>query len=134
MAGFATSYVAALISFVAIDFVWLGFVARQFYVSQLGTLMRDQPNFSVAGLFYLLYPVGLVVLAVQPALRQGSGLSAVGLGALFGLVAYATYDLSNLATLRGWPVSVVVVDILWGAIVSAVVAYIAFALTRLLLG
>ncbi len=91
-----------------IDAVWLTVVANKFYKSQIGSLLLDKPNFAAAILFYLIYVVGIVVFALSPALEDNSWKMALGLGALFGFVAYATYDLTNLSTLKGFPVKVVV--------------------------
>jgi uncharacterized membrane protein len=119
-----TKYLAAygttLVVFLIIDGVWLGVVARSFYVQQIGDLLRPAPNFGVAGLFYALYVV------VFPALHHGTWLTAALFGALFGLVAYATYDLTNLATLQGWPVVMSVVDMVWGAVLTASVSVVSF--------
>lgn len=115
-------YAATLVAFLAIDFVWLGFVAREFYKNQLGALMLERPMLGVALAFYLVYAIGIVVLAVMPGVREDSWKTAAGLGALLGLVAYGTYDLTNLSTLKGWPVAMSVVDMIWGACLTAVAA------------
>jgi uncharacterized membrane protein len=118
---FAT-YAATLVLFLIIDGIWLGLVARSFYVQQIGHMLRPSPNFGVAGLFYALYVVGVLVFVVFPAVNQGSWVAAALYGALFGLIAYATYDLTNLATLEGWPVVMSVADMVWGAALTATVA------------
>jgi uncharacterized membrane protein len=118
-------YLAALATLAVLDALWLGVVSRDFYKARLGQLLLDQPNWSVAILFYLIHAVGIVVFPVPLAV---SWLSAVLYGALFGFVVYAAYDLTNLATLRGWPMAVSLVDLGWGAVVSAaacVAAYLA---------
>jgi uncharacterized membrane protein len=117
-------YVAAFVAFLALDIVWLVFVARAFYRKQLGFLLRDQPNWWAAIAFYLLFVAGIVVFAVIPALREGSQLKAVLLGAFFGLVTYATYDLTNFATIKNWPWLVTVVDLCWGCILAASVSFV----------
>jgi uncharacterized membrane protein len=117
-------YFITLITFLAIDSVWLGLVAPKFYASQIGFLMAETPNFVAAGIFYLLFIVGLVTFVVEPGLKNASLGNAVARGALFGLVTYATYDLTNLATLAGWPVLLTVVDMSWGTILSAVVTLV----------
>jgi len=119
-------YLIALPVFLIIDGLWLGLVARKFYSQQIGLLMKAQPNWLVAGLFYLLFIVGLVVFVLQPALAKGSWTYAILYGALFGLISYATYDLTNLATLQSWPLLVTVVDLIWGAILSASVCGISY--------
>jgi uncharacterized membrane protein len=118
---------ASLVAFCVCDFLWLGWVARDFYGSRLGALLRPEPNWVAALLFYPLYVCGLLVFCVLPARNARSWRKAVSLGALFGVVAYATYDLSNLATLAGWPVAVTVADIAWGALVSGIAALAGFA-------
>jgi uncharacterized membrane protein len=119
------SFIATLIVMAAIDGVWLGLVARGFYRRHLGFLMADAPNWPAAAVFYLLYAVGVTVFAVLPAVDAAAPLEAAWRGALFGLVAYATYDLTNMATLRGWPTIVTVVDLAWGVALTASVATLA---------
>jgi uncharacterized membrane protein len=116
-------YMIALPVFLSIDMVWLVVIARGFYKRQLGELLAARPNWPAAVVFYLLYVLGIVVFAVHPA---DDGWQALGLGALLGLVAYATYDLTNLATLRVWPVKLVAVDLAWGATLSGIVAVTAY--------
>jgi uncharacterized membrane protein len=115
-------YLIALPVFFAIDMVWLGLVAKGFYRRELGSLTRDRVQWPAALLFYLLFILGLVVFVVAPAVDDGSWLRALLYGALFGLIAYATYDLTNLATLRGWPLPVTVVDLVWGTVLAAAVS------------
>lgn len=112
-------YVLALLIFLGIDALWLGLVAPGFYRSQIGHLMADTPNLYAAGVFYLLFVGALVYYVIEPALRIGSVRDAGIRGALFGLVTYATYDLTNLATLRDWPLLVTAVDLAWGTILAA---------------
>ena len=123
-------YVIATITFFAIDLTWLGLIARKFYFDQLGHLMKTDINWIAAITFYLIFIVGILVFAVYPALNSNSIQKALLLGALFGFIAYATYDLTNLATLKDWPVKLVIVDMIWGAILSASVAVITFCLSR----
>lgn len=120
-------YLIALIIFLILDLIWLGVVARNFYRSQLGDLMREKPVWSVAFLFYALFIVGVLYFAVVPAISSGSWTRALLAGALFGFFTYATYDLTNLATLTGWPVPMVVVDIIWGTCLTASVAVLTYA-------
>lgn len=108
--------------FFAIDILWLGFVARGFYRRELEEFLAPQANWKAAVLFYLVYIVGILIFAVSPALDAGSLARAAVLGALFGFFTYATYDLTNLATLKDWPVNVVVVDVAWGTVLCAAVA------------
>lgn len=115
------AYAATAVTMLLIDMVWLGVIARPLYQQGIGHLMAPQPNLWAAALFYLLYPAGLVLFAVAP--NAGSAaLQTALMGAAFGLFAYATYDLTNLATLKGWPLGLSVIDTLWGAAASAVAA------------
>ncbi|MEM7215224.1 MAG: DUF2177 family protein [Pseudomonadota bacterium] len=124
-----TSYIAGLIAFLVIDFIWLKYIALSFYRSKIGHLMTDTPNLAIAGLFYLVYVVGVVVLAVNPALEKQQWMIAALYGGLLGFVAYGTYDITNLATLKGWPPIVAVVDIVWGTVLTASVATISYFVT-----
>jgi uncharacterized membrane protein len=125
-------YLIALPVFFAIDMVWLGLIAKGFYRQQIGSLMRGQVNWPAAIVFYLLFVLGLVVFVVVPAMDHESWVRAVLYGALFGLIAYATYDLTNLATLRDWPLLITAVDLVWGAALAASVSVITYAIgTRL---
>ena len=108
--------------FLIIDFAWLGLVARDFYRDQLGSLLAPEVRWGAAFAFYALFVAGVMVFATLPAVAAGSIWRAVGLGAFFGLVTYATYDLTNLATTRGWPTAMVPVDMAWGTVLSALVA------------
>lgn len=119
-------YFSAFIVFLGIDAIWLTKVAPTFYKSNIGHLMAEKPNFFAAGLFYILNIFGILVFAVVPSLNNSSAKSAVLLGALYGLVTYATYDLTNYATLKDWPLKVVLVDITWGIVLSATVSIISY--------
>jgi uncharacterized membrane protein len=122
-------YAVTLPIFFAIDLVWLGVVAKNFYRQHLGHLLSPQVNWTAAILFYLVFIAGIVFFAVRPALEVNSPLRALTYGALFGFLTYATYDLTNQATLRDWPVIVTVVDLAWGAVLSASVAYLSYQVT-----
>ncbi|QQS18638.1 DUF2177 family protein [Candidatus Saccharibacteria bacterium] len=111
-----------------LDFIWLGTVAKTFYRSQIGKLLLDKPNMTAAVLFYAIYVVGVVTFVISPALEKGSLAYALGRGALFGFVAYATYDLTNLATIKGFTTKVVIVDLVWGALLTATVAGVSYLL------
>ncbi len=119
-------YFCMLLAFFAIDMVWLVLVARGFYQKHLGFLLRTDPVWPAAIVFYLLFVFGLLVFVVLPSLEAGSTKKALALGALFGLITYATYDLTNLATVKSWPWIVTVVDLLWGAILAASVGCLGF--------
>ncbi len=121
-------YGIALPVFFAIDMVWLGVVAKNFYRAQIGTLMKTDANWAAAIIFYLIFIVGLVVFVIQPALEKGSWTHALLFGALFGLVSYATYDLTNLAIAKDWPFLVTIVDLTWGAVLAASVSTITYAI------
>lgn len=113
-----------------IDAIWLSVIAKRFYYSQLGSLLLEKPNMVAAVLFYIIYVIGIVIFALNPALSQKSWHSAAGLGALFGFVAYATYDLTNLATIKGFNTTVVVVDMIWGTVLTATVATLAYLIIQ----
>jgi uncharacterized membrane protein len=123
MAYYLKLYFATLIAFFAIDMVWLGLVARTFYRKYIGFIMAPSPNWLAAIIFYLLFVVGILVLAVLPGLEASSLKTTLLRGALFGLIAYATYDLTNLATVKDWPLIVTVVDMIWGTVLSLAVSY-----------
>ena len=105
-----------------LDFVWLGFIAKKLYWGEMGKLLLDKPNMIPALIFYVIFVVGVVVFVVNPALAKDSWQYALGLGAFFGFVAYATYDLTNLATMKGFSAKIVIIDMIWGAALTAVVA------------
>ncbi len=116
--------------FLAIDALWLGLIARSFYKTHLGDLLRPDPRWGAALVFYLLFVAGLLLFAVLPALERATPWRAMLLGGLFGFITYATYDLTNLATLRGFPTLVAVVDLAWGFTISALTAGAAWKLAR----
>lgn len=105
-----------------LDFFWLGFIAKKLYYSELGGLLLSKPNMTAALAFYVIYVIGVVMFVISPALAKHDIWYALGMGALFGLVAYATYDLTNLATLKGFSTKIVVIDLIWGMALTAVVA------------
>jgi uncharacterized membrane protein len=117
---YLAAYGATTLVMVLIDLIWLGVIAKPLYLEGIGHLMADKPRLGPAVLFYLMYPVGLMLFAVLPGVAQGDWRRALVMGALFGLFAYATYDLTNLATLKQWPLRLALIDIAWGALVSAV--------------
>lgn len=131
MVNLVIGYVGTAVVFLGIDFVWLTVMSGLFYRPQLGTLLAAEPNLLVAGAFYMVYAIGIVVFAVLPATQSGSWLLALGLGALLGLVAYGTYDFTNLATIRDWPVAVTLVDLAWGTALTALSALGGFYAIRL---
>ena len=125
------AYATTLIVFCCCDFVWLGWVAKDYYQSQLGGLLLAQPNWSAAAIFYALYAAGVVFFCISPALDAASLGKAALLGAVLGALAYATYDLSNLATLKAWPLALSLMDIAWGSFVTCVAASAGYEITRL---
>ncbi len=127
-------YLITLAVFFLIDMAWLGAVAKRFYRRHLGALMSERIVWPAAILFYLLFIVGLLVFAVRPGLAAGGPPRSLLLGALFGLIAYATYDLTNLATMKDWPLVVTVVDLAWGTVLGGIVSFVSAALGRLLFG
>lgn len=124
--NFFKLYLVALVVFFAIDLFWLGIIARNLYLAQIGFLLSEKVRWGAAILFYCLYIAGLVFFALLPAFHQGSIVTALLYGGFFGLVCYAAYDLTNLATLKGWPVKIVVYDLLWGTFISAATCSITF--------
>lgn len=116
----------------ALDYVWLGYVGKKIYYSEMGELLLKKPNMVPALIFYVIYVVGTVVFVVSPALEKESLIYAAGMGALFGFVAYATYDLTNLATMKGYSRKIVVIDLLWGALITALTAAGAYLAVQLL--
>jgi uncharacterized membrane protein len=123
---FVKLYLIALSIFFVIDMAWLSLIARNFYAHQIGFLMKSNINWLAAILFYFLFIVGIVVFVIEPALAKASWKQALLFGALFGLITYATYDLTNLATLKDWPLLVTIIDLLWGTLLAASVATITY--------
>lgn len=123
---FIKLYAIALPVFFAIDMVWLGLVATNFYRGQIGSLMKTDINWTAAIIFYLLFIVGLVFFVITPAVEKGSWTYALLVGAFFGFITYATYDLTNLATLKDWPLLVTIVDLVWGAVLAASVSTVTY--------
>ncbi|MEO8165335.1 MAG: DUF2177 family protein [Betaproteobacteria bacterium] len=129
---FAIGYLATFAAFCILDFAWLGWIARSFYRSQIGALLLAQPNWMAAAVFYVFYTAGIQVFCVAPAFEAGSALKAVTFGALFGFFCYMTYDLSNLATLKGWTTNLSVMDIAWGSILTSLAATAGYAAAQAL--
>jgi uncharacterized membrane protein len=123
---FIKLFLIALPVFFAIDIVWLVFVAKKFYQEQIGFLMRPDVNWIAAIVFYLLFIAGLVTFVITPAIEKQSWLHALLYGAFFGLVTYATYDLTNLATTKDWPLLVTIVDLIWGTVLAASVSVLVY--------
>jgi uncharacterized membrane protein len=119
-------YGVCVVAFFAFDFIWLTTATPRIYQPLLGDLLADKPNLPVAAVFYLFYVVGIVALAVIPGLQEGSLAGALWRGALFGFLAYATYDLTNLATIRDWPWQISVIDMIWGTTLNTAVAAVGY--------
>jgi uncharacterized membrane protein len=132
MTRIAVAYLATAVAFCALDFLWLGYVAKGYYQSQVGALLLEKPNLPVAALFYAVYIAGVVIFAVWPALAAGTAGKALLTGALFGFFAYATYDLTNLATLKGWTAGIALLDLAWGGVVTGISALVGYHVTRAL--
>lgn len=126
----AKLWLLALLLFLCLDMTWLGFIAKGFYAQQIGGLLKEQVNWAAALTFYVIFLLGLVVLVIIPAQEKGRWQHALSRGALFGLVTYATYDLTNLAVAKDWPLAVTVVDLAWGTVLSAAVATLTFLIAR----
>ena len=123
---FIKLYLISLSIFLILDGLWLGLIAKTFYAKQIGFLFKTDINWIAALIFYLLFIVALILFVINPAIEKGSLAHALLYGALFGFITYATYDLTNLATLKGWPIMVTIVDLIWGSFVTAAVSSITF--------
>ena len=126
LVAYAGTFSALLIA----DAIWLGIVAKTFYRNQLGDMMLPSPNLALAAVFYIFFAAALVLLVVVPGVKQGTLLTTALYGAAFGLAAYGTYDITNLATLKNWPVTVTVVDMIWGTSVTAFSASIGYSIAK----
>ncbi len=128
MINYLKLFLVTLAAFFAIDMLWLGLIARSFYRKHLGFLMAPTTNWTAAIIFYLLFILGILVFVVVPGLQQEQSLQTVLIrAALYGLITYATYDLTNLATLKDWPLLLTLVDMTWGTVLSLLVSYISFS-------
>lgn len=126
MRTYLIAYLSTALVFFGLDYIWLSRIAIGFYRSQIGEILRDRPNMTAAGLFYLFYVVGIVYFAVLPGVQKGSLSAAVLNGALLGLIAYGTYDMTNLSTLKVWSLPMSLVDMAWGAFLTATAAAAGF--------
>lgn len=129
MTKYIATYIITLFSFVAIDLVWLMWLARPTYVAEMGNLLRKEPQLFAAVAFYLLYATGLMFFAIAPGLKSGSATYALFLGAALGLVAYGTYDLTNLSVVEGFNLRIAIIDLMWGTVLSGVTAALVVAVT-----
>ena len=129
---FLKPYVVAFGVFLVIEGAWLTLIAKNFYQKELGFLMSDSPKLIPTAIFALVFVAGLVFFVINPALAKDSWKYALLAGLFFGLVSYSTYDLTNLATLKGWPLIVSVVDLVWGSVMSASVSTISYFILKML--
>ena len=120
------AYAGTFVALLILDGIWLGLIMASYYKSELGDMMRDTPKWLPAAVFYLAYPVGLVIFGGLPGLAAGSWQKAALLSALLGLIAYGTYDMTNLSTLRGWPLGLSLIDMAWGTFASAVAGTVGY--------
>lgn len=127
MTRYLIAYAAGAVTLFVVDMIWLGYLARDFYQRQLGDLLLERPLYGPAAAFYLVYVVGVVWFAVVPALAGGGWTTALLNGAILGLMCYGTYDMSNLATLKNWPLALTPVDIAWGTFLTALTAVAGYA-------
>lgn len=134
MLTYIVAYFATLVFFLAIDMAWIAGIAKNFYNDQLGDLKAEPIRIGVAAGFYSMYIVGIVIFAIRPTLQSESLITAATLGALFGFFCYATYDFTNLATIKGWPLKMVIVDLAWGTFITGLCACFGTWFTRLVLG
>lgn len=123
---FIKLYAIALPVFFAFDMLWLGVIGKGLYQRQIGHLMKDVVNWQAAIVFYLLFIIGLVFFVISPAVQKGSFLYSILVGAFFGFITYATYDLTNLAITKDWPFMITIIDLLWGSFLGAVVSAITY--------
>lgn len=128
MAQFFKLYGIAFVLFFVIDLIWLGLIAKNLYQNQIGTLLKTNTNWTAAIIFYLLFIGGLVFFAIQPSISSATLWKAMLYGALFGFITYATYDLTNLATLEGWPIKISIIDLIWGSFLGASTSSLTYVL------
>lgn len=120
------AYVASFFSFLVLDMIWLTVIAFEIFQSEVGGILRAEPNLLAAGAFYLIYILGLLILVIKPAVQQGSLVSAAWRGAVLGLTAYGAFDLTSLAVIQGWTVNAAVVDMIWGLVGTSSAAVVGF--------
>jgi uncharacterized membrane protein len=124
------SYLFTMAVFFLIDLLWLGLIAKNIYRKYLGDLMSDTVNWAAAILFYLLFIAGIFVFVIYPSVEKQSATKALLSGAFFGLISYATYDLTNYATLKGFPLNIVVIDLIWGTVLTSIVSISGYYITK----
>ncbi len=124
------SYLLTAIVFFAVDMAWLGIIAKDLYKKYLSNFLSDKVNWPAAIIFYLLFIIGIFYFAILPAVEKNAVAKAIIAGALFGFFTYATYDLTNLATLKNWPLSIVFIDIIWGSVLTGIVSTAGFYIVK----
>jgi len=125
------TYLIALVVFFTVDIIWLAIVAKKVYKKELGFIMSSKPNWIAAIIFYLVFIVGVVFFVINPAIEKDSWTYALLVGMLFGFITYATYDLTNLATLENWPIKITIIDLIWGTSLGGLVSTITFFILKL---
>lgn len=133
MTNWVLIYVITFAVFLVIDLVWLGLIAKNLYKKYLGHLMKDNVNWPAAIIFYLIFIAGLIFFVIDPAREKESIRYALTVGGAYGLITYATYDLTNLATLKNWPMTITIIDLIWGTVLSGATASISLVLINYLL-
>lgn len=131
MLEFFKVYLIAFVVFFIIDLIWLGLVAKNLYRQHLGFIMSDKPNWLAAVIFYLIFIAGLLFFVINPALASNSWTYALFAGMFLGFLTYATYDLTNLATLKDWPLKITIIDLIWGTVLGGSVSIITFYMAKL---
>ena len=124
------SYLLTTLVFFVVDMLWLGLIAKNIYRKYLGALLSETVNWAAALIFYLLFIAGIFIFVIYPSIEKQSPGKAVVLGAIFGLITYATYDLTNYATLKGFPVNMVIIDLIWGTILTTLVSISGYYITK----
>lgn len=122
-------YGVTFLTFFVIDLIWLVVVARKLYQKELGFIMSPKPNWTAAIIFYLLFIVGLLFFVIYPAIGKDSVSYALLAGMFFGLITYGTYDLTNLATLKDWPIKITIIDLIWGTSLGGLVSTVSFLIS-----
>ena len=131
MMNYVKMYIIAFIAFIVIDGIWLIFISRNLYQANIGHLMADKAKLIPALIFYLIFLVGLVYFVINPSIESKDITKLLISGALFGLITYATYDLTNLATLKDWPLKITIIDLIWGTSLSTIVSYLTYIIYKL---
>lgn len=129
---FLKFYAIAIVVFFLVDMLWLGVIAKRFYNEQIGHLLKTDVNWIAAIVFYFIFIVGVVTFVLIPAWNDGTWVQALLMGGLFGFIAYSTYDLTNLATLKDWPMALTIVDLIWGTILGASTSVITYGILYIL--